>query len=192
MINYILRRLLFALLVLLGTSLVAFAVIQLPPGDFATAYRMRLINQSGMGIAEAEAAAELYRERYGLNDPILIQYFNWIKGIVTEGSFGYSMAYGRDVGELIAERMRALDAIPDGRSDTVAATTSVPSFAPGVLSTTEIVDVITTRIYATVNTVRAVHDDVDAADPSTADLLHVIIADLEKQAWMVKSENAKA
>jgi len=105
MINYIVRRLLFAVLVLLGTSLVAFAVIQLPPGDFATAYRMRLINQSGMGIAEAEAAAELYRERYGLNDPILIQYYNWIKGIVTEGSFGYSMAYGRDVGELIAERM---------------------------------------------------------------------------------------
>jgi peptide/nickel transport system permease protein len=37
MINYILRRILFAALVLLGTSLVSFAVIQLPPGDFATA-----------------------------------------------------------------------------------------------------------------------------------------------------------
>jgi peptide/nickel transport system permease protein len=105
MINYILRRILFATVVLLGTSLVAFAVIQLPPGDFATQYRMRLINQSGMGVAEAEAAAEVYRERYGLNDSPLVQYFNWIKGIVTEGSFGYSMAYGRDVGELIAERM---------------------------------------------------------------------------------------
>jgi len=105
MINYILRRILFAALVLLGTSLVSFAVIQLPPGDFATAYRMRLINQAGMGIAEAEAAADVYRERYGLNDPLFIQYFNWIKGIVTEGSFGYSMAYSRDVGELIAERM---------------------------------------------------------------------------------------
>jgi peptide/nickel transport system permease protein len=56
-------------------------------------------------VAEAEAAAEVYRERYGLNDPLFIQYFNWIKGIVTEGSFGYSMAYSRDVGELIAERM---------------------------------------------------------------------------------------
>jgi peptide/nickel transport system permease protein len=105
MVNYILRRVLFAALVLLGTSLVAFAVIQLPPGDFATQYRTRLINQSGMGVAEAEAAADVYRERYGLNDPLFIQYFNWIKGIVIEGSFGYSMAYGRDVGELIAERM---------------------------------------------------------------------------------------
>ena len=98
----------------------------------------------------------------------------------------------REAADTIAERMRALDAIPDGRSDTVAATTSVPSIAAGLLSTTEIVDAITTRIYATVNTVRAVHDDVDAADPSTADLLHSIIAGLEKQAWMVKSENAKA
>ena len=105
MINYILRRILFATVVLLGTSMVAFAVIQLPPGDFATQYRMRLINQSGMGVAEAEAAAEVYRERYGLNDSPVVQYFNWIKGIVTKGSFGYSMAYGRDVGELIAERM---------------------------------------------------------------------------------------
>ena len=98
----------------------------------------------------------------------------------------------REAADTIAERMRALDAIPDGRSDTVAATTSVPTIAPGLLCTIEVVDAITTLIYATVDTVRAVHDDVDAADPSTADLLHSIIADLEKQAWMVKSENAKA
>jgi starvation-inducible DNA-binding protein len=50
---------------------------------------------------------------------------------------------------------------------------------------------VTTRIYATVETMRAVHDDVDAADPSTADLLHVIIDTLEKAAWMLKSENRK-
>jgi hypothetical protein len=37
-----------------------------------------------------------------------------------------------------------------------------------------------------------VHDAVDAADPSTADLLHAIIDDLEKQAWLLKSENRKA
>jgi peptide/nickel transport system permease protein len=96
---------LFALLVLFGISLVSFAIIQLPPGDFATVYKSRLINQSGMGIAEAEAAADVFRERYGLNDPFFVQYLNWIKGIVTEGSFGYSMAYSRDVGGLIAERL---------------------------------------------------------------------------------------
>jgi starvation-inducible DNA-binding protein len=51
---------------------------------------------------------------------------------------------------------------------------------------------ITKRIYAVVGTLRTVHDDVDAADPSTADLLHAIIDDLEKEAWMLKSENGKA
>jgi peptide/nickel transport system permease protein len=105
MINYVLRRLLMAVVVLLGISLVSFIVIQLPPGDFAQAYKQRLINQAGMTATEAEAAAAVYRARYGLDQPVPIQYLNWIKGIVTEGSFGYSMAYGRDVGELIAERL---------------------------------------------------------------------------------------
>ena len=105
MLNYILRRLLMAVVVLLGISLVAFIVIQLPPGDFAQVYKQRLINQAGMTATEAEAAAAVYRARYGLDKSIPLQYLNWIKGIVTEGSFGYSMAYGRDVGELIAERL---------------------------------------------------------------------------------------
>ena len=48
---------------------------------------------------------------------------------------------------------------------------------------------ISNRIYAVVGTMRAVHDDVDAADPSTADLLHAIIDGLEKEAWLLKSEN---
>jgi len=105
MINYILHRLLFAVVVLVGISAVSFVVIQLPPGDFATVYKQRLINQAGMSASEAEAVADVFRERYGLDKPIFIQYVNWVKGIVTEGNFGFSMAYGRDVGELIAERL---------------------------------------------------------------------------------------
>ncbi len=48
---------------------------------------------------------------------------------------------------------------------------------------------ITTRVYPTVNTIRSVHDAVDAEDSSTSDLLHEIIDTLEKLAWMIKSEN---
>ncbi len=105
MVNYIMRRLLFAIVVLIGISLVSFIVIQLPPGDFASVYKQRLINQGGMTTSEAEKAADIFRVRYGLDKPLPVQYLNWIKGIVTEGSFGYSMAYKKDVGELIAERL---------------------------------------------------------------------------------------
>jgi starvation-inducible DNA-binding protein len=98
----------------------------------------------------------------------------------------------REASDTIAERMRALDAVPDGRSDTVVATTSVPAIPPGLVGATETVDMISNRIYAVVGTMRAVHDDVDAADPSTADMLHAIIDGLEKEAWLLKSENGAA
>jgi starvation-inducible DNA-binding protein len=97
----------------------------------------------------------------------------------------------REASDTIAERMRALDVVPDGRSDTVAATTTLPQFPAFEQNTTDVVDLITARVYATVDTLRTVHDDVDAEDPSTADLLHQIIDSLEKLAWMIKSENRK-
>jgi starvation-inducible DNA-binding protein len=97
----------------------------------------------------------------------------------------------REASDTIAERMRALNAVPDGRSDTVTAFTTLPAISPAELSTTETVDLVTTRIYAAVNTIRTVHDAVDAVDPSSSDLLHEIIDGLEKAAWMLKSENRK-
>jgi starvation-inducible DNA-binding protein len=97
----------------------------------------------------------------------------------------------REASDTIAERMRALDAVPDGRSDTVTATTSLPQFPAGEQNTADVVDLVTSRVYAAVDTARNVHDDVDAADPSTADLLHQIIDTLEKLAWMIKAENRK-
>ncbi|MDG4668804.1 DNA starvation/stationary phase protection protein [Mycobacterium sp. 236(2023)] len=99
--------------------------------------------------------------------------------------------FAREASDTVAERMRALDAVPDGRSDTVAATTSLPEFPAYERSTGEVVDLITTRIYAVVDTLRTVHDPVDAEDPSTADILHQLIDGLEKLAWLLKSENRK-
>ena len=97
----------------------------------------------------------------------------------------------REASDTIAERMRALNAVPDGRSDTVTASTTLPAIPPAELSTAETVDLMTTRVYAAVDTARTIHDEVDAVDPSTADLLHAIIYSLEKAAWMLKSENRK-
>ncbi|QCH26271.1 Dps family protein [Mycobacteroides salmoniphilum] len=99
--------------------------------------------------------------------------------------------FARQSSDTVAERMRALDALPDGRSDTVAASTTLPEFPPYERSTGDVVDLITTRIYATVKTVRAVHDPVDDEDPTTADILHQLIDGLEKLAWLIKSENRK-
>lgn len=105
MLSYIIRRLVIAFFLLIGVGLVSFIVIQLPPGDFASRYKQYLINQSGMTEADAEHAAQVMRERYDLDKPKMVQFALWIKGMVTEGKFGYSFAYRRDVGELIAERL---------------------------------------------------------------------------------------
>lgn len=99
--------------------------------------------------------------------------------------------FARAASDTVAERIRALRATPDGRTDTVAAETTLPQFPPYEHGTAEVVDLISTRIYATVDTLRGVHDAVDAEDPTTADILHQLIDGLEKQAWLLKSENRK-
>ncbi|MFG2578274.1 Dps family protein [Streptomyces malaysiensis] len=98
----------------------------------------------------------------------------------------------RESADTIAERMRALATCPDGRSDTVAATTTLPGFPEGEVSVSNVVDLVTTRLRATVDTLRTHHDRIDNEDPSTADLLHAIIDSLEKHAWMVSAENRTA
>jgi peptide/nickel transport system permease protein len=85
------------------TSLVAFAVIQLPPGDFVS-NMVSEMTQQGMDEISPQVIAQL-REQYGLNDPLPVQYFKWISNIVTKGSFGYSLDLRRDARELILERL---------------------------------------------------------------------------------------
>ncbi|TPW74869.1 Dps family protein [Schumannella soli] len=95
----------------------------------------------------------------------------------------------REFSDTVAERLRALHAVPDGRSDTIAATTSLPNYPHGEVDTADTVDLITQRLEATVATMREVHDTVDDADPTSADILHGIIERLEQLAWMVSAEN---
>lgn len=95
----------------------------------------------------------------------------------------------REFSDEVAERMRALHGIPDGRSDTVAATTTLPEFPNGEVATTDVIDLVTVRLEAVVGTIREVHDEVDDEDPTSADVLHGIIEKLEQFAWMVSAEN---
>lgn len=95
----------------------------------------------------------------------------------------------REFSDTVAERMRALHAVPDGRSDTVAATTTLPEFPRGEVSTTDVINLVTERLDAATATCREVHDPVDEEDPTTADILHTILETLEQFAWMVSAEN---
>jgi starvation-inducible DNA-binding protein len=94
----------------------------------------------------------------------------------------------REAADVVAERMRAVRAVPDGRSETVVATTTLPVLPGATLSTADVGTLMTAAIAATVRTVREVRDTVEAADPASVDLLHTIIIDLEKQAWMLSAE----
>src|SRR5690606_24797908 len=89
----------------------------------------------------------------------------------------------RGFSDTIAERMRALHALPDGRSDTVAETTTLPEFPQGEIATTEVIDLVTERLEAVIGTCRDVHDSVDEEDPTSADILHAVLESLEQFAW---------
>lgn len=95
----------------------------------------------------------------------------------------------RDFADTVAERMRSLHALPDGRSDEVARTTTLPEFPQGEIATTEVVDLMTERLDAVAATCRDVHDDVDEEDPTSADILHAILERVEQLSWMVSAEN---
>jgi peptide/nickel transport system permease protein len=64
-----------------------------------------MITQGNATLAAADAAAERYRAEHGLNDPLVIQYFRWIGGIVTRGDFGHSFLYNRPVADVVGERL---------------------------------------------------------------------------------------
>lgn len=92
----------------------------------------------------------------------------------------------------VAERMRALYITPDGRSTTVGSATSLAPFPPAEVDTETTVDLVTAALYAVSKTARTIHDDVDAEDPTTADLLHTVIERIEQLAWMIDAENRVA
>ncbi|TLM80637.1 DNA starvation/stationary phase protection protein [Pseudarthrobacter sp. NamE2] len=98
------------------------------------------------------------------------------------------IAAARLFADQAAERMRALHALPDGRSSTVSSGNRLDEFPEGLTSTEDTVKLITARLERTVQTMRDVHDEVDEEDPTSADLLHAAIERLEQLAWMVNAE----
>jgi peptide/nickel transport system permease protein len=104
-LRFLVVRILSAIPVLFLLSVVTFAIIQAPPGDYGDYIRSMLMNQGGATAEEAELQAEAYRQANGLNDPLPVQYLNWVKGIVTRFDFGHSLYYNKPVGDVVAERL---------------------------------------------------------------------------------------
>ena len=104
MLAFIVKRLLWMVPSLLAVSFLAFVLIQLPPGDFVTNYIATLAASNE--VVDQNAAAAL-RERFGLDQPMIVQYGKWIFGIVTRGDFGLSFEWQQPVSGLIWERRRS-------------------------------------------------------------------------------------
>ncbi|MBP2448257.1 ABC transporter permease [Rhizobium leguminosarum] len=102
MLVFIAKRFLWMIPSLFAVSFLAFVLIQLPPGDYVTTYIATLAASNE--IVDQNTAAQL-RERFGLGDPLLVQYFKWIWGILSRGDFGISFEWQQPVSDLIWERM---------------------------------------------------------------------------------------
>jgi peptide/nickel transport system permease protein len=101
MINFVLRRVLYMIPTLIVISIVSFGLIQLPPGNYATALAAQM---AANGETLQQAQIEALEARYGLNDPFLVQYLNWM-GDLLRGDLGQSFLYNAPVAGLIADRL---------------------------------------------------------------------------------------
>ena len=102
MVDYLLRRFVFMLITVAVISVVAFVLIQLPPGDYLSTYIAQL-EEANTEVTESELAA--LRQQYGLDRPMHVQYLKWIWGIVSRGDFGQSFQWNKPVKDLIWDRI---------------------------------------------------------------------------------------
>ena len=101
MFGYILRRLLIAMGTVWMISMITFAIIQLPPGDYVTSYIAQLM---ATGTLVTQEEAENLRIQYGLHQPLYAQYARWV-WLMMQGNFGVSMEWQRPVLEVIGDRL---------------------------------------------------------------------------------------
>jgi peptide/nickel transport system permease protein len=99
---YIIRRTLMLIPILIVMSMVAFFLIQLPPGDYVS---VRITQMKMSGVEVSDADAELLKVEFGLDQPATVRYWRWVKGIVTKGYWGRSLQWNKPVHEILAERV---------------------------------------------------------------------------------------
>jgi len=98
---YVGRRALLAVFTVWAISVLSFAIIQLPPGDYVTSY---IAQMASTGSVVSEEEAQQLRIQYGLGQPYYVQYLKWMN-LVVRGEFGMSMEWRRPVTEVIGDRL---------------------------------------------------------------------------------------
>ncbi len=101
MSQYIVKRLIILPFLLVIFSIFAFFIIQAPPGDFVSSY---IADLTASGSSVDQAQVDALRERYGLDQPMHIQYLKWMGRMVT-GDLGFSLDWQKPIQELIGERI---------------------------------------------------------------------------------------
>jgi peptide/nickel transport system permease protein len=102
MFQYIIRRILDMIPTLFLISIVSFIIIQLPPGDYLTSL---VATMASTGETVDRAALVALEQRYGLGQPVYVQYWKWISGILLRGDFGQSFEWNQPVSALIWGRL---------------------------------------------------------------------------------------
>jgi peptide/nickel transport system permease protein len=102
MLSYIIRRVLYMIPTLLFISIVSFAIIQLPPGDYLTSL---VATMASTGESVDRSSLIALEQRYGLGQPIYVQYWKWLSGILFRGDFGQSFEWNEPVADLIWGRL---------------------------------------------------------------------------------------
>ena len=100
MAGWLIRRTLFAFATAWAISMLSFVVIQIPPGDYVTSYIAQLQSQ---GTIFTDVEAQALRDLYGLDQPVILQYFRWL-GLMAQGNFGVSFEFNRPVLDVIGDR----------------------------------------------------------------------------------------
>jgi peptide/nickel transport system permease protein len=101
-LQYIVQRVLQFIPLLVVISMLTFALIELPPGDYLTTY-IRQLEQQGTDVSEEEIAR--LEMQYGLDKPLHMRYLLWIWNIVRYGNFGRSFQWNQPVSQVIGERL---------------------------------------------------------------------------------------
>ncbi len=95
--NYLIKRLMLMMLLMVAITVTSFIIIQLPPGDFLTVHIEQLRSQ-GQNVTDDQIAA--LTAQYGLDQPMPVQFFKWVSGFA-RGDFGYSFSKNRPAIDVI-------------------------------------------------------------------------------------------